>query len=507
VTTERVIDRRTVLKAGALAAGAAAAPMLWARAGARGAAPRARLTDVEHVVILMQENRSFDHYFGTLRGVRGFSDPHAVRSVFRQFDPDLVQNPQGYVLPYRFDTTTTSGQSAHDLSHAWSAQHYSWNNGLMDGFVAAHRLADDIIDRIPPIPVSDYGPLTMGYFTRADIPFHYALADAFTICDGYHCSVFGPTNPNRIMAISGTIDAEGAKGGPCIDNSQSNGQLRWTTYPERLHAAGISWRFYQEADNDTNNMLPFFRAYTNASQISRRANTVIPTPHGQRYGPALAARLKADVLAGELPQVSWILASSADCEHPSATPGYGARFVASILDALTADPRVWAKTAVFYTFDENDGFFDHVTPPTPPPGTAGEYLPTSKLLSDFQSTLGWTGPVGLGFRVPMIVMSPWTRGGRCCSDVFDHTSILLFLEKRFGVEVPNISAWRRATVGDLTEAFNFAGGADPSLPKLPDANHLAHEADLQASRPPPRIPSRQIIPAQELGPPRPKPRE
>lgn len=231
-----------------------------------------------------------------------------------------------------------NGQGAHDLSHAWSVQHYSWDDGLMDGFVTAHRVADD--DVPPSAPPTDYGPLTMGYFARADIPFHYALADAFTVCDGYHCSVFGPTNPNRIMSMAGTVDADGSVGGgPCIDNSQSNGQLKWEAYPQRLQARGIDWFVYQEADNDTNNVLPLFEAFQDlTTDLYRRANTVIPTPSGQRYGAALIGRLRDDVLSGRLPQVPWILASSPDCEHPSSSPGYGTRFISGVIGAPRADP-------------------------------------------------------------------------------------------------------------------------------------------------------------------------
>src|SRR5581483_2588800 len=184
-----------------------------------------------------------------------------------------------------------------------------------------------------------------------------------------------PTNPNRIMLWSATVDPDGVKGGPCVDNSQVNGQLRWTSYPERLQAHGIDWYVYQEEDNFGDNMLPFFRAFSNTkTDLYRRGNSFIPTPKGQPAGPALAARLKHDVVTGNLPQVSWVVGSYLNSEHPAATPAYGAHFVNSVLDALTADPKVWAKTVLFVNFDENDGFFDHVTPPTPPPGTPGEWV-------------------------------------------------------------------------------------------------------------------------------------
>jgi phospholipase C len=512
------ISRRSLLAAGAWL-GTSTVAVSAAAQGRAAAAPAltpSSLADIEHVVILMQENRSFDHYFGTLSGVRGFADPTAAIGgdglpVFYQPDVDLLENParRPYVLPWHLDSKTTSAQNAQDLSHAWSVQHLSWNEGLMDGFVTAHRLADDVIDRLPgAIPVTNYGPLTMGYFTRADIPFHYELADAFTICDNYHCSVFGPTNPNRIMHMSGTIDPQGTLGGgPCIDNSQVNGQLRWESYPERLQRAGIDWYLYQETDNFTDNMLPFFAGFNDTrTDLYRRGNSFIPTPSGQPYGPALAAQLRQDVVSGNLPQVSWIVGSYLNSEHPEAAPSYGAHFTAQVIDALMADPAVWAKTVLILNFDENDGFFDHVVPPTPPEGTPGEYLTVAGDAKEVVNTFGYPGPVGLGFRVPMMVISPFSRGGLCCSEVFDHTSVLFFLERRFGVEVPYVSQWRRETVGDLAGAFNFAAVPDLTVPPMTNTSLLSLAATWEADHlPAPLMPKIQTMPGQEAGPPRPRP--
>jgi phospholipase C len=511
------MTRRELLAAGAFVGAASVA--VSGATGTAGATPLSAnpstLADIEHVVILMQENRSFDHYFGSLSGVRGFSDPSAHGrvgglSVFQQPDIDLVQNPsrQPFVLPWHLDSKTTSAQNAEDLSHAWSAQHLSWNAGLMDGFVSAHRVVDDVIDRLPkPIPVTDYGPLTMGYFTRADIPYHYALADAFTISDAYHCSVFGPTNPNRIMHMSGTIDADGRLGGPCIDNSQHIGQLGWESYPERLQRAGIDWYVYQEIDNFTDNMLPFFKGFVDTTtDLYRRGNSFIPTPDGQLSGPALAAKLRQDVVSGNLPQVSWIVGSYLNSEHPEAAPSYGANFTAQVIDALRADPKVWAKTVLILNFDENDGFFDHVVPPTPPLGTPGEFVSLGSALKNIVGSFGIPGPVGLGFRVPMMMISPFSRGGLCSSEVSDHTSVLFFLEKRFGVEVPYVSQWRRNTVGDLTSMLNFAAPIDLSMPAMPNTELLAWVAAYeQVHFPPPQMPTHQRMPVQEAGPPRLRP--
>jgi phospholipase C len=515
----RVMSRRELLAAGAWlgAASAVTAGAIQAGASTAAGASRARsLSDIEHVVILMQENRSFDHYFGSLSGVRGFSDPAAMTrpdglSVFAQPDVDLLENPSRlpYVLPWHLDSKTTSAQNAEDLSHAWSVQHTSWNEILMDGFVTSHRVADDVVDRLPgAIPVTNYGPLTMGYFTRADIPFHYALADAFTICDAYHCSVFGPTNPNRIMHMSGTIDPTGSLGGgPCVDNSQVNGQLQWESYPERLQRACIDWYLYQETDNFTDNMLPFFKGFNDTTtDLYRRGNTFIPTPKGQGYGPALAEKIRQDVVSGNLPQVSWVVGSYLNSEHPEAAPNYGANFTAQVLSALMADPAVWAKTVLILNFDENDGFFDHVLPPTPPPGTPGEYLSVQTDLKNPESSFGIPGPVGLGFRVPMMMISPFSRGGLCSSVVHDHTSVLFFLERRFGVEVPYVSEWRRGTVSDLTSTLNLAAPPDLGLPELPNTADLAVQAYWQqVLLSPPVMPTVQHMPAQEPGPPRPRP--
>ena len=468
--------------------------------------PAASLTDIDHVVILMQENRSFDHYFGSLSGVRGFSDPDALiqptgQSVFYQPDADRPGNPSGqpYVLPWHFDTTKFNAQASQDLSHAWEVQHYSWNSGLMDGFVTTHRVADDATSG--GVPTTNYGTYTMGYFDRSDIPYHYAPADAYTVCDAYHCSVFGPTDPNRIMLMSGTIDVDGTLGGgPCIDNSQTNGQLKWKSYPELLQAAGINWYLYQETDNFTDNMLPYFAGFNDTTtDLYRRGNSFIPTPAGQRYGPALAEKLAYDVQHDQLPQVSYIVGSYLNSEHPEATPGYGARFVNEVIQALTSDPAVWARTALIINFDENDGYFDHVLPPTAPAGTPGEWLTEEMALANPSASFGKAGPVGLGFRVPMLVVSPFSRGGLVCSEVFDHTSVIKFLERRFGVECPYISEWRRDTVGDLTSAFNFAAGRNTTLPRLPDADALAAAADQQASLPAPVMPSSQSMPTQEPG--------
>jgi phospholipase C len=305
------------------------------------------------------------------------------------------------------------------------------------------------------------GPETMGYYTRHDLPFYYALADAFTICDGYFCSVIGPTYPNRLMSISGTIDPDGRHGGPLVETlgvSNYTSYLRrftWTTMMERLQAHGVSWKVYTGAGGGVlDNMLVFFKACAPGSALYELGTQ-----------PTFPGDFLSDIAANRLPKVSWLLTGIGETEHPGdSAPLAGETVARQIVEALVSKPEVWRKTALFITWDENGGFFDHVAPPTPPKGTKGEFLTVAKLPDE---SAGIRGPIGLGFRVPMLVVSPFSRGGLVCPDTFDHTSTLRFLETRFGVEVPNLSHWRRRVTGDLTSAFNFAARPKYSKPSLP----------------------------------------
>ena len=469
---ENRYTRRRVLGTAAGVAGAAAGLDLLpgaVQAALANQRPTGGLESVEHVVLLMQENRSFDHYFGTMPGVRGFGDPEALRlstgkSVFYQ--PDTV-NPDGYVLPFHLDTKTTSAQAIPSTSHAWAVQHQAWNNGKMDQWLPAHRAADGA-----------NGPYCMSYYEREDIPFQFALADAFTICDNSFSSVLGPTWPNRLFWMTGTNDPNGVAGGPIIANETPNGYYTWTTYAERLQAAGVSWKVYQEQDNYGCNMLENFQSFVNAQ------------PGDPLYDNGMARQpagsFEADAANDNLPAVSWIIPTSTQSEHPDYMPAAGADFVASKIEAIASNPKVWAKTVFILTYDENDGIFDHVPPPTPRAGTADEFIGGL--------------PIGGGFRVPTIIVSPWTAGGWVCTERFDHTSTLRFLEKFTGVHEPNISDWRRRTFGDFTSAFRF-GSESLRFPKLPDTTTLLAEANQEvADNPAPTLPGAdQTPPRQQWG--------
>ncbi len=458
------------------------------------------IADVEHIVILMQENRSFDHYFGTLRGVRGYGDPRAVRlpsgdSVFAQ------PNGAHKVLPFHPTAPDLGLQYLVDLPHNWEDTHAAWNKGKYDGWIA-HKT-----------------PTSMAHLTRDDIPYHYALADAFTVCDAYHCSFLGATDPNRYHMWTGWVGNDGKNGGPVLNNAEVG--YDWSTFPERLQTAGISWKIYQDAGagldaehywgwgddafigNYGDNSLLYFHQYQNAapgSPLYVGARTATDVGHA---GGTLFDLFRQDVASGNLPQVSWIVAPEAYSEHGNWPSNYGAWYVSQFLDALTANPEVWSKTALFLTYDENDGFFDHMVPPTPPQSrteglstieTTNEVFPGN---GDFSA-----GPYGLGVRVPMLVISPWSKGGWVSSELFDHTSLIQFIEKRFhtvpGLRETNITPWRRAVTGDLTSAFNFRSPND-GIAKLPPtvayvpSDYVRHDDYV------PEVPTEQSFPKQEPG--------
>ena len=316
----------------------------------------------------------------------------------------------------------------------------------------------------------------MGYLTRADLPYYYALADAFTICDGYHCSVFGPTNPNRYYLMTATIDPRGEHGGPAIDNDGK--AYHWETYPERLDRAGVSWRVYHDLDDYDCNVCKYFTQYQQAPQTSAL------------YDNALRDRpfyeLLWDLKTGNIPQVTWIVPPSDVSEHPDWLPASGEHHTNRVLQALWSNPSLWAKSALIINYDENDGLFDHVAPPVPEPGTEGEFIQGL--------------PIGLGFRVPCLVISPFSRGGYVCGTILDHTSTLRLIETRFGVEIPNLSRWRRGTCGDLTTAFDFARPPRLDIPVLPETEMALRAAEERAaSLPRPSVPQVQTLPRQEPG--------
>ncbi len=474
---ESKLTRRQVLQAG-VAAGAVALgsdPLVQLASAAKTPPPLGTLNDIDHVIILIQENRSFDHYFGTYSGVEGFAN--ASKSVIEQEGYE-AEGFEGKLLPFPLNTGGVA-QCFPDITHSWQPQHKAWDGGAMDNILRTHLQSDGV----------EAGVATMGYYEQSDIPFYRALANAYTICDHYHCSVLGPTDPNRLYSMSATIDPDGKNGGPLVQTiekqaSNEKGRFTWQTMPEALTAAGISWKIYNgEILGLEDNELLLFKNYETDAELKHLA-----------FDAKWPRDFKRDLHHG-LPQVTWINTSAFETEHPgNSSAKAGEKVVADLLHMLIKTRKTWEKTALFITWDENGGFFDHLAPPVAPPGTPGEYLTVPDITNDAG---GIEGPIGLGFRVPTIVVSPFTRGGLVCKDTFDHTSLLRFLETRWGVEVPNLSEWRRETTGDLTSAFNFGAPPNRKKPVLPAVTVAPSEEKCTSAdpvKPPPNS-----YPVQEPG--------
>ncbi|AZC18698.1 phosphocholine-specific phospholipase C [Pseudomonas sp. CMR5c] len=522
------ISRRKLLQAAAIGSFFSSLPLSIRQALAIPANNRTgTIKDVEHVVILMQENRSFDHYFGTFPGVRGFSDRFTIplsgqREVWEQ------QGKGRVVMPYHLDSSRGNAQRVSGTPHTWSDAHSAWSDGRMNAW--------------PTYKTNT----SMGYYSEQELPFQFALASTFTLCDAYHCAVHAGTNPNRLFLWTGTNGPTGGQVAAVVNEWDGPGPVNvgytWKTYPERLEEQGVSWKVYQHLpDNFGDNPLAGFRQYRAASvQVGNPAqppsgfnafvpytdalNAVAPLYKGNGNTlpastgsnlEAIIGGFRSDVQAGKLPQISWIVAPAAYSEHPGpSSPVQGGWFTQEILQALTSNPEVWSKTVLLVTYDENDGFFDHVPSPSAPSQRKdGTFAGKSTLAFDSElfkhpAPAGSTqqprpdgGVYGPGPRVPMLVLSPWSRGGWVNSQVFDHTSVLQFLEKRFGVREPNVSAWRRAVCGDLTSAFNFVDPNHEPLPALQTTTRQAADSLRQRQEKllPVPVPStsKQLVPQQK----------
>ncbi|PSH60380.1 phospholipase C, phosphocholine-specific [Phyllobacterium endophyticum] len=475
------------------------------------------LKDIEHVIFLMQENRSFDHYYGTMRGVRGFGDPRPLR--LRNGNPVFTQ-PNGTRKVIKPFQVRRGEESAGDYASKDFGLPHSYDDGLKavgsgwnDNWIAAKK-----------------NLTTMAHLDAAkDLSYYHKLIEAFTICDGYHCSVPAGTDPNRSHFWSGT--AKGLPVNPYFTGSKNSAiKPDWKTYPEHLQDLKIDWKFYQNGIDDLginpgeftgdfgDNTVIYFKQYWNdrTNEIFKRCaspNTIL------RTDPDKPSDFELDVASGTLPAVSWIVAPTAFSEHPdSISPHFGEYYTNEILKVLAAHPDVWKKTVFILNYDENDGFFDHVPPPMPPlpalapaPGkvggtegvgkvSVGISIPKTDDVTNVdaecvvRSTDGrgaaitdQSKPMGLGTRVPCVIVSPWTVGGRVCSELFDHTSTLRFLDAWLGARglhtegsnFANISSWRRAICGDLTSAFDFT----PKLDTAAKAGKERLDAAVAAAKP------------------------
>ncbi|MEJ5104806.1 phosphocholine-specific phospholipase C [Chryseobacterium sp. MYb328] len=523
--------------------------------------------DAEHVVILMQENRSFDHAFGTLKGVRGFLDKRTFIKQDRHSAFFQKENTGKYAAPARLDLRNTKSTWMSSLPHSWENQQLAFNKGKYDQWLQSKASGNENYKNIP---------LTLGYYNREDLPFYYQLADAFTIFDQYFCSSMTGTTPNRLFHWSGTLrEQQNGKSKANVVNDDIDydkaRQAKWKSFPEILEEQNVSWRIYQNEislpkglsgeqeawlSNFTDNPIEWFSKYNvkfskgyyqhipdmiaslkqeilkkpaqkerleeiiaelqedqvkyhpdNYSKLSPMeknlhekaftTNSNDPDYHNLEIGKDengerlvvpkgdVLFQFRKDVEEKKLPLVSWLIAPEHFSDHPG-SPWYGAWYISEVLNILTKDPEMWKKTIFIINYDENDGYFDHVIPFAPPLNPsqpvdingkngveyvdkAQEYM-SDPTLKDYEKA---EGTVGLGYRVPMIIASPWTKGGFVNSEVSDHTSVLQFLEKfvmkKFSknVHVDNISEWRRAVCGDLISAFN-----SPDIKAAPQIDYL-----------------------------------
>lgn len=543
------------------------------------------IEDLEHIVVFMQENRAFDHYYGTLRGVRGFNDHAApllpsgkspfyqptstkppstnsmcgcgacsliwntigdneLQQLFNEMEcdsfvgllagatpsvnvvdgelcskmlgevlnttiqhmkvsyqlsmysscpADLKMNfskytmiekteKDEYMLPFHlaFNETSATCMPAPEMDYPCDLK--MWNNGRMDAWNTG---------RSP-----GFG---MSFFERSDLPYYFALADAFTVGDQYFQSTFTPTNPNRLHQFSGSNGLY-ANGTVILDDSEPATGINWETLAETLEKAGVSWKVYQETDNFDDNAFEWFEAFKAAqpgSPLYEKGKKRVATG-------TLVDEFYQDVFNRTLPQVSIIIAPTWLSEHATNHPQDGEDLTARLISVLSApeNKEVYAKTAFILNYDEGGQFYDHHWTPTPP---VSEFDGKSTVSTVGEVLLNITAavtpyhPIGLGFRVPLMIISPWTRGPYTYSEVSDHTSVLKLIEKRFGVHCPNISPWRRAVVSDLSAAFDFEH-PDYTWPVFPSTKNNTNESKSQcAGLPYPTIPTEQTFPSQEEG--------
>jgi phospholipase C len=444
---ERTTSRRRFLSnAAAGAAGIALGSLLPGGSATRLAAQTAALPDlawwpsnnkIKHVVILCQENRSFDHYFGEFASSLGRPGHTALG-----FTPDSLTYYNSAGNPFHpYHLTQFCNQ---DPDHSWEGSHNKWNDGAMNGWVTDESNTT----------------IALGYFEPADHIYHVQLAQAFTIADHYFCSEIGPTLPNRLYLWTGTSGWDFLTPTSTSDSLPYNNPsltalppvLSWPTMPDVLDAAGLPWKCYTVADGSIPSVIGAFNPLIFFSQFQ-------DNPARLAQATTDFSEFIADLAAGTLPAVSWIVTEAVVCEHPPAPPDMGQLLVARVVQELMASS-AWESTALFVTYDEGGGFFEHVPP------KILEYVPVGLPSAGLA--------VGPAFRVPLIVVSPWAPANTVFKDVIDHTSILQFIEGTFStaanpVHLSTIAPGRR-TLANLAGAFDF--NQQPNVPSLPTPAQL-----------------------------------
>ncbi len=389
------------------------------------------LPEIEHVIIYMQENHSYDNYFGMLGRGDGFTlGPGGTPT---DSNPDLDQQP---VTAFPIQGTCDPNKGA---SQGWNASHISWSNGANDGFIRA----------------ANGGTGSMGYWDGTTLPFYYGLAQTFVLCDRWFCSMLGQTFPNRRYLQAATsvgivsTDVDEVLATPTAPNG-----VIW----ERLDAHGITW-------NDYAVDLPDIALFPGWSQD--KVDKV------KTFNDFLL-----DCANGTLPQVSIISPGDQKWSEEDADVQNGEAYSASIVNAVMHGP-AWTKTVLFFTYDEHGGYFDHVPPP---PAVAPDAIaPRITVPPDEPGAFD-----RYGFRVPAVVVSPFAKKGYVSSVVHDHTSILKFLETKFNL---GALTYRDANADDLLDTLDVANPGFLEPPTLPAPGLPATGSACQPQPIPPTEPT------------------
>jgi phospholipase C len=363
---------------------------------------KGNLNSINHILIACQENRTFDHYFGHYSKAGKFGIP-ANYTV-----PD---GKGGHVTPYHFKSHITS-----NIDHTWQAIHGEWNKGAMNGFFKTD------------------GSSALGYYNDSDLPYYYALADAFTLCGNYFCYQLGATLPNRIALWAATA------GGITIHTRIPSGSFDYPVIVDLLDEHKISWKCYNLGTGlgsvpevEFFNPLPFFKRWQHDSRLKFK---------GSDY--------YNDLKQGTLPQVSFLISDALISEHPPIDIEFGQKEMARVINALIAS-RLWTSSALFLTYDEGGGFFDHV----PPPQVDG---------------------YGMGLRVPTLVVSPWAKRGYVSGQLYEHSSVLKFIERRFGL--PTLASVNHRFDTSTPGQYNDAANGKLTGPPAPPRDGLSQIGDF-----------------------------
>jgi phospholipase C len=374
-------------------------------------APTGEGIPIDHVVLIIQENHSFDNVFSQLGNGAKVAAPDATNS-----------HADGTAVA-RFHLTHPCTD---EVDHSWNGSLLEYDSGMNDGFV---RVNDPSGER------------AMGYYDATDLAFYYALAQTFAISDSHFCSVLGPTVPNRVFSLAGTAFGITVTGNQIPPQTDPTGKPYPNIFTE-LDDANVSWSYY------TDNSMP-----EGAIFIETFINDIA---HYKKFSD-----FATDAAAGTLPSFSIVEPKSTNYgddpdEHPPADVQVGQAWTASVVHSLMTSPN-WPRAALFFTYDEHGGYYDSVPPP---PACAPDDIPAQLETGEVPASYD-----RYGFRVPLLVVSPYARRGHVSHHITDHTSILRFIEARF--DLPAMTA-RDANADPLFDMFDF-GHRDTSVPSLPDA--------------------------------------